>query len=83
MDYSQTVSLLHEFQEMDKRFKLGLTMFYEGAQGFHNNLRLLLDVHLVQENIHQFHVLIQKHNLFWNFCIRSESSFILVDLIKQ
>ena len=76
------ISLLHEFQEMDERFKLGLTMFTEGAQGFHDNLRILLDVYLVQENIQQFYVLMQKNNLFWNFCIRSEASFILVDSIS-
>jgi len=79
MNYYELISLTQKMSDVDERFKLGLTMFIEGAQGFHNNLRLLLDVYLVQENIQQFYVLIHRHNLFWNFCIRSEASFILVD----
>ena len=73
------VSLLHEFQEMDERFKLGLTMFIEGAQGFHDNLRLLLDVYLVQENNPRFYDLIEKHNIRMGFCIRSEAPLIIIN----
>jgi len=49
MDHSELVSLIIELQELNERFIIRLTMFTEGAQGFHGNLRLLLDPYLFQK----------------------------------
>ena len=78
MDYIELMSLIRELQELDERFKIGLTLFIEGAQGFHGNLRLLLDVYLFQECNQQLCELIQRHGLCWDFSLRDEASFIVI-----
>lgn len=71
------------FSEFDERFKFGLTMFYEGAQWFYGNLRLLLDVRLVQEDMDGFFDLVESLDLIWEFCVRSGASFVMVDTKRQ
>ena len=78
MDHSELVSLIIELQELNERFKIGLTIFIEGAQGFHGNLRLLLDPYLFQEHEHELHELIQRRELRLGFCMRGEATFVLV-----
>jgi len=78
MDYSALMSLICELQELNERFKIGLTMFIEGAQGFHGNLRLLLDPYLFQENKHELYKLIEIRGLRIGFCSRAEATFVMV-----
>jgi len=78
MDHSELMSLIHELQELDERFKIGLTLFIEGAQGFHGNLRLLLDPYIFQEYEHELYELIQGRGLCLGFCMRAETTFVLV-----
>lgn len=78
MDHSELVSLIFELKELNERFKIGLTIFIEGAQGFHGNLRLLLDPYIFQECNQQLFELIQQHGLCWDFCLRGEASFIVI-----
>jgi len=78
MDHLELASLIFELQELNERFKLGLTMFIEGAQGFHGNLRLLLDPYLFQENKHELHKLIEIRELKIGFCSRAEATFVMV-----
>ena len=78
MNYFELKILIHELQEIDKRFKIGLTLFIEGAQGFHGNLRLLLDPYLFQENKHELHKLIEIRRLRIGFCSRAEATFVMI-----
>ena len=78
MDHSKLELLIRELMELDGRFKLGLTMFTEGAQGFHGNLRLLLDPYLFQEFEHELYELIQRCGLCLGFCMRAEATFVLI-----
>ena len=78
MDHSGLMSLMRELQQIDERFKIGLTMFVEGAHGFHGNLRLLLDPYIFQEYEHELCDLIQRRDLCWGFCFRGETTFVLV-----
>jgi hypothetical protein len=78
MEYVELTSLIRELQEIDERFKIGLTLFIEGAQGFHGNLRLLLDPYLFQEYECELYKLIQRRGLCLKFCIRVEATFVLV-----
>ena len=59
-------------------FKYGLTMFIEGAHGFHGNLRLLLDPGLFLENDDALYELIQCRDLRMSVCFRSETTFVLI-----
>jgi len=79
MNYLEIRTTMRDLQEIDSKFKLGLTMFTEGTHGFRGNLRLLLNVYLVQENQLRFHELIQRRGLRWEFCVRSEAFLILID----
>ena len=79
MNYSELTSLIHDLQDMNARFKIGLTMFIEGALGFHGNLRLLLDPYLFQENKHELHKLIEIRGLRIGFCSRAEATFVMVN----
>jgi hypothetical protein len=78
MNHFELKYLIHELQEIDERLKIGLTMFIEGAQGFHGNLRLLLGPHLFQEYKHELYELIQCRGLRWGFCFRSEATFVMI-----
>ena len=78
MDYSELTFLIHELKELDERFKIGLTMFIEGAQGFHENLRLLLDPYLFQEHEHELYEFIQRRGLKIEFCFRAETTFVMI-----
>jgi len=80
MNYSELTSLIHDLQEMNTRFKIGLTMFIEGAQGFHGNLRLLLDPYLFQEYECELYKLVQRRGLCLRFCIRAEATFARAQL---
>ncbi len=59
-------------------FKYGLTMFVEGAQGFHGNLRLLLDPNLFLEYERELFELIKRRELRMGFCFRSEVTFVII-----
>lgn len=78
MDYSELVSPIFELQDLNKRFKIGLTLFIEGAQTFHGNLRLLIDPYLYLEFEIQLNEIIQSHELCLGFCMRAEVTFVLV-----
>ena len=73
MDYSELMSLIYELQELNERFKIGLTLFLEGAQGFHGNLRLLLDPYLFQEYEDDLYELMHRRGLCFGFCMRAVS----------
>ena len=76
MYYQEMQSLVIELQRLG--FKFGLTMFVEGAQGFHGNLRLLLDPNLFLEYDNELYELIQRRELRMEFCFRSETTFVLI-----
>ena len=78
MDHSELASLIFELQGLDERCKIGLTMFIEGAQGFHGNFWLLLDPYLFQENKHELYKLIEIRGLRIGFCSRAEATFVMV-----
>ncbi len=78
MDYSELITFIRELQKIDERFRIGLTVFIEGAQALHGNLRLLLDVYLFQDCKQQSCELIQRRGLRWGFCVRNEATFILI-----
>lgn len=78
MDYSELKALIRELQKIDERFRIGLTVFIEGVQAFHGNLRLLLDVYLFQDCTQQLCELIQRRGLRWGFCVRDEATFIVI-----
>jgi hypothetical protein len=78
MDHSELKSIISELQELDERFKIGLTIFIEGAQGFHGNLRLLLDPHLFLEFEIQLNEIMQRYGLCLGFCMRAEATFVMV-----
>ena len=80
MYYQKIQSLVIELQRLG--FKFGLTMFVEGAQAFHGNLRLLLDPYLFQEYEHELYELIQRRELQMGFCFRSEVSFVIISSPK-
>lgn len=71
-------SLILDLQKINERFKLGLTMFTEGAQGFHGNLRLLLDPYLFQDYESELHEIIEKRDLCLGFCMRAEATFVMI-----
>jgi len=76
MQYQEMQSLILELQRLG--FKFGLTMFVEGAHGFHGNLRLLLDPYLFQEYEYKLYELIQRRGLRLGFCFRSEATFVII-----
>jgi len=76
MQYQEMQSLILELQRLG--FKFGLTMFVEGAHGFHGNLRLLLDPYLFQEYEYKLYELIQRRVLRLGFCFRSEATFVII-----
>ena len=83
MDHSELVSLIFELQELHERFRIGLTMFTEGAQGFHGNHRLLLDPYLFQKCECNMYELIQGRGLRLGFCFRGEARFVLISSLEQ
>jgi len=82
MDYSELIALIRELQKIDERFRKGLTVFIEGVQAFHGNLRLLLDVYLFQECEQQLCELIQRRGLRLGFCFRGEATFVIISSSK-
>ena len=80
MHYQEMQSLVLELQRLG--FKIGLTMFIEGAQGFYGNLRLLLDPYLFQEYENELYELIQRRGLRLGFCFRSEATFVMISSSK-
>ena len=80
MHYQEMQSLVVELQRLG--FKFGLTMFVEGAQGFHGNLRLLLEPYLSQEYERELHELIQRRELRMGFCFRSDALFVMISSPK-
>ncbi len=76
MYYQEMQSIVVELQRLG--FKFGLTMFVEGAQGFHGNLRLLLDPNLFLEYDNELYELIQRRELRMGFCFRSDATFVLI-----
>ena len=76
MHYQEMQSLVIELQRLG--FKFGLTLFVEGVQGFHGNLRLLLDPDLFLEYDNELYDLIQRRELRMEFCFRSEAMFVLI-----
>ena len=76
MNHTERAYLIQELMKKDERFKLGLTMFLEGAQGFYGNLRLLIDPYVFQECEYELYELIQRRGLRLGFCFRGEAVFV-------
>lgn len=62
----------------DPRFRPGLSVFLEGAQGLSGNHRLLIDTQDALEHISRIERIVADLDKRWRFCIRSEKPFILV-----
>jgi hypothetical protein len=76
MNYKEIQIMIQEFEKIG--FKVGLSIWIEGAHSFYGNLRLLLDPYLMMEKEDKVHELIDKYGLKLGFVGRGETTFVLI-----
>jgi hypothetical protein len=78
LDISEVKTIVEMLIDCDPRFKPGLSVFLEGAQGLSGNHRLLINAEDALEHYSSFERILKCLDKRWRFCVRSERLYILV-----
>ena len=78
LDISEVKTILDMLTDCDPRFKPGLSVFLEGAQGLSGNHRLLINAEDALEHFPSLEKMLKSLGKRWKFCVRSERLYILV-----
>lgn len=78
MDISEVKTILEMLADCDPSLKLGLNVFLEGVQGLSGHHRLLINAEDALEHLPHLERTLVSLDKHWEFCLRSERTFILV-----
>jgi hypothetical protein len=76
MNYQELRFFINEFEKIC--FKIGLSIWIEGAHSFYGNLRLLLDPFKFMENEIEVYTLVEKHRFKFGFIGLGETTFVRI-----
>ena len=78
LDISEVRTILELLANCDPSLKLGLNVFLEGIQGLSGHHRLLINAEDALKHLPHLENTLMSLDKHWEFCIRSDRSFILV-----